>query len=133
MQLRSHPTTCSAVGLAHYNGARDYCKGYVDIAADTANKVKVASAGAIAPLVLQLGSPLAVVQENAAAALWTLAANSDYKVKVAVAGAVPPLVLPLGSPYATVQENVAGVVWTYAANINNKVKIAAAGAIPPLV
>ena len=65
---------------------------YLSVNAD--NKVKVAAAGAIPPLVALLGSGTsAAVQMAAAIALGNLSANNaDSQVMVAAAGAIPPLV-----------------------------------------
>ena len=61
------------------------------------NKVKIATAGAIPPLVVLLGPQCSArVQDQAAWALRNLAVNADNKVKVAAAGAIPPLVALLG-------------------------------------
>jgi hypothetical protein len=57
------------------------------------NKVKIAAAGAISPLVALLGpQSSAVLQEQAAGALRNLAANNaENKVKIRHAGAEGPL------------------------------------------
>ncbi|KAG1664972.1 hypothetical protein FOA52_001984 [Chlamydomonas sp. UWO 241] len=64
-----------------------------NLAAKDDNKVTIAAAGAIPPLVqlLRLGSA-AEVQQHAAGALINLALNADNKVTIAAAGAIPLLV-----------------------------------------
>ena len=109
-------------------------RGLARLSANNAdNKVMVAAAGAIPPLVALLRSSSACVQRSASGALRNLSFNDDNRIKVAAAGAIPPLVALLRSSSTGVQEQAAGALTNLSANNDNQVKVAAAGAIPPLV
>ena len=124
------------------------------------NKVKVAAAGAIPPLVALLGVRLSaaavgsmpifsadadkqmglavvtseVVQEKAAELLKHHAYNPRNRVEIAVAGALPPLVVLLRPQTSVaVRAEAAGTIWNLASIDDIKTKIVGAGAIPPLV
>ena len=107
-----------------------------NLAVNADNKVRIASAGAIPPLVALLGPQSSEgVQEYAGLALSSLCSNNDdNRVMVAAVGAIPPLVALLGSQRsAGVQEQAAKALCNLAKNADNQVKIAAGGAIPLLV
>ena len=93
------------------------------------NRVAIAAAGGIAPLVEVVRSGCAGAKGDAAVALGNLALNDDNRVAIAAAGAIPPLVdfLRSGSAYE------AAFALRILAHGAHKVTIAAAGAIPPLV
>ena len=106
-------------------------RGYAAEMFLAANKVRIAAAGAIPPLVALLGPhSSAEVQEQAAGALSILAFNDDNKVKIATAGAILPLVALLGHHNSPeVQMRAAGALWYLSRNDDNRVKIRSAGAV----
>ena len=74
------------------------------------NKVLIAQAGAIAPLVTLLQSGTAGQKENAANALWSLARNAENQVLIAQAGAIAPLVTLVQSGTDGQKENATGAL-----------------------
>ena len=58
----------------------------LNIASNTDNQVKIASAGGIAPLIALLSSGDAVGKKYAAGVLWNLSFNTDNKVKTRSTG-----------------------------------------------
>ena len=101
---------------------------------NTDNKIKIAAAGAIAPLVTLLGPQISArVQGKAARALSSLAADNSNKVKIAAAGSILPLVALLGPQNtAEVQMNAANTLWNLALDAENQVLIRSAGGIAAL-
>ncbi len=91
------------------------------------NKVTIATAGAVPPLIALLKSPSAGVQEAAAGALRNLGVNVENQITIATAGAVPPLIDMLKSPSAGVQEAAAGALWNLGGNDEHQVTIVTAG------
>ncbi|HVT62519.1 MAG TPA: HEAT repeat domain-containing protein, partial [Legionellaceae bacterium] len=63
-----------------------------NLAHNRENRISIAQAGAIAPLVKLLSDSDTVVRQNAAAALYNLALNSENQISIAQAGAIAPLV-----------------------------------------
>ena len=111
-------------------GARECAAGALaNLAYNEDNRVAIAAAGGIAPLVEVVRSGCAGAKGDAAVALGNLALNDDNRVAIAAAGAIPPLVdfLRSGSAYE------AAFALRILAHGANKVTIAAAGAITPLV
>eukprot|EP01052_Picozoa_sp_SAG31_P050035 SAG31_NODE_11237_length_1050_cov_4.801262_1_plen_104_part_10 len=81
------------------------------------NKVAIAQAGALAPLVRLLTEGSANAKEQAVLALQSLAANNaDNKVAIAQAGALAPLVRLLTEGSAKAKENAAGALRNLAFN-----------------
>ena len=101
----------------------------------TRNKVAIAEAGAIPPLVTMLGSPQPEMCTNAAGALSCLSReNTRNQTAVARTGAIAPLctILREGTPEA--REQAASAIWALAQdNMPNKSVLAKFGAIEPLV
>lgn len=98
------------------------------------NKVSVASAGAIPPLVslLQNGSPEA--KSNSAAALWNLAVNLNNQVEIGNAGAVPHLAALLSaSNMPEARDHAAGAIGNLAASQYNLPRLRAANVAPKLI
>ena len=112
---------------------------YARCAAD-ANRVAIAAAGGIKPLIALIGSPFAEVQEAAAGALRNLSSNGVCRgggsmmcdggvvpsyargaadgncVAIAAAGGIELLIALLGSPSAEVQKAAAGALCNLARN-----------------
>ena len=103
------------------------------------NRIAIARAGGILPLIDLLRSPVAGVQEAAAGALWNLSFNNgalpcacaaavrhvprltvtsaaENRIAIARAGGILPLIDLLRSPVAGVQEAAARALWNLAAN-----------------
>ena len=100
------------------------------------NRVKLAAAGAIPPLVALLDAhqSTTAIQDFAARALHNLAISPDNQVKIAAAGAIPLLCALLGGKgKSAVQLAAAGALRNLACNTDNRITITAAGGITPLV
>ncbi|KAJ7556910.1 hypothetical protein O6H91_05G104000 [Diphasiastrum complanatum] len=97
------------------------------------NRIRIANAGAIRPLVVLLDSSDPKTQENAVTALLNLSIYDNNKAEIAANGAIDPLVhvLKVGTPEA--MENAAATLFSLSVMDENKVTIGASGAIPPLV
>ena len=104
------------------------------LARNADNRVPIAKAGGIEPLVQLARNGSDEAKKFAAEALWNLAVNSPHnKVSIAKAGGIEPLVQLAwnGSDEGKVQ--AAGALKNLAFNDDNKVAIAKAGGIEPLV
>ena len=100
------------------------------------NKVLIAEAGGIPPLVQLLRDGTAEAKAQAARALGRVAYYlNDNQILIAEAGGIPPLVdlLRSGSAMGPAKFHAAWALWNLAHNVANKDLIAAAGGIPPLV
>ncbi|XP_073390806.1 U-box domain-containing protein 4 isoform X2 [Physcomitrium patens] len=97
------------------------------------NRVTIANAGAIEPLVALLSSVDAKTQENAVTALLNLSINDNNKSEIARAGAIGPLVNVLRVGNAEAMENAAATLFSLSVMDDNNVTIGASGAVPPLV
>jgi len=98
------------------------------------NKVLIAEAGGIPPLVDLLRNGNAEAKLEAARALCNLAFNNAAnKVLIAEAGAIPPLVELVRDGSAEAKLQAAGALHFLARNYDNKALIAEAGGIAPLV
>ena len=100
-----------------------------------ANRVAIAEAGAIPPLVQLLGDGrnATTPQVRAAAVLCDLARSGENKQKIVEAGGVIPLVKMLSSHNLDAQVNSSGALWHLAANTAAQRIISEAGGIAPLV
>ncbi|KAH8064381.1 hypothetical protein JL722_1246 [Aureococcus anophagefferens] len=99
-----------------------------------ANRVLIAEAGGIPPLVDLLRDGSAAAKMTAAEALRSLACNDANMVTIAAAGGIPPLVDLLRDGSADAKAAAAATLSNLASdNDAIRVLIAAAGAIPPLV
>ena len=101
----------------------------------TRNKVAIAEAGAIPPLVTMLGSPQPEMCTNAAGALSCLSReNTKNQTAVARTGAIAPLCTILREGTSEAREQAASAIWALAQdNMPNKSVLAKFGAIEPLV
>ncbi len=104
-----------------------------DLAGNAENKISIAKAGAIRPLVSLLSDSDTEVRQNAAAALCNLAANAENSIVIAQAGAIRPLVSLLSDSDTIVRKNVAAALSNLALNAENTITIVQAGAMGPLV
>ena len=100
-----------------------------------ANKRAFAEAGAIAPLVIMLGSPQPEICTNAAGALSCLArGDASNQNAIARTGAIAPLCTLLREGAEKTREQSASAIWALATgNAANKSTIAKFGAVEPLV
>ncbi|KAK7239659.1 hypothetical protein SO694_00028367 [Aureococcus anophagefferens] len=116
-------------------GARCAAGALVYLAWNDDNKVAIAAAGGIAPLVELVRSGCADAKGSAARALANLASgNADNQVAIAAAGGIAPLVDLLRDGCVDGKGAAAHTLQILARNnADNKVAIAAAGAIAPLV
>ena len=97
------------------------------------NRLLIAAAGAVPPLVSLLSSPSIWVQKYSANTLWNLSVEEKNKGTVAVAGAIPPLIALLDSLDEGVQRGAAGALWNLSTSHKHGSDIAASGGIPALV
>ena len=116
-------------------GQKEYAAGTLwNLALNDENKVLIAQAGAIAPLVTLVQSGTDRQKESAAWALRNLALNDENQVLIAQAGAIAPLVTLVQSGTDGQKEYAAGTLWNLAwNNAEHQVLIAQAGSIAPLV
>ncbi|CAL0327102.1 unnamed protein product [Lupinus luteus] len=97
------------------------------------NRLKIAEAGAINPLISLLSSPDLQLQEYGVTAVLNLSLCDENKELIALSGAIKPLVRALKSGTATAKENSACALLRLSQVEENKLAIGKAGAIPLLV
>ncbi|XP_047178612.1 U-box domain-containing protein 14 [Vigna umbellata] len=97
------------------------------------NRVCIAEAGAIPPLVDLLSSSDPRTQEHAVTALLNLSINESNKGTIVNAGAIPDIVDVLKKGSMEARENAAATLFSLSVLDENKVQIGAAGAIPALI
>jgi len=97
------------------------------------NRVKIAKAGAIKPLISLISSPDLQLQEYGVTAILNLSLCDENKEAIASAGAIKPLVRALSTGTATAKENAACALLRLSQVEENKAAIGRSGAIPPLV
>ncbi|KAJ0249851.1 hypothetical protein HA466_0152800 [Hirschfeldia incana] len=97
------------------------------------NRIKIAKAGAVKPLVSLISSPDLQLQEYGVTAILNLSLCDENKDLIASSGAIKPLVraLKMGTP--TAKENAACALLRLSQVEDNKVAIGRSGAIPLLV
>lgn len=97
------------------------------------NRIKIAKAGAIKPLILIISSNDPQLQEYGVTAILNLSLCDENKEEIAYSGAVKPLVraLKVGTP--TARENAACALLRLSQIEENKIAIGRSGAVPPLV
>jgi hypothetical protein len=126
--------TLSSFAYKGTDGQKEYAAGTLrSLAYNAENRVLIAQAGAIAPLVTLVQSGTAGQKRKAAGALRWLAFNDENEVLIAQAGAIAPLVTLVQSGTDGQKEEAAGALRWLALNDENVVLIAQAGAIAPLV
>ncbi|KAG6482595.1 hypothetical protein ZIOFF_059227 [Zingiber officinale] len=97
------------------------------------NRLRIARAGAIAPLVALLSHPDPLLQEHGVTAILNLSLCDDNMELIAAAGAVRHLVRALRSGTPQARENSACALLHLAQTDDLRASIGRAGAIPPLV
>ncbi|MQM12879.1 hypothetical protein Taro_045799 [Colocasia esculenta] len=100
---------------------------------NTENRVQIARAGAIRPLVALISSSEPQLQEHGVTAILNLSLCDENKDLIAAAGAIKPLVRALKSGTPTARENAACALLRLAQVDDHKIAIGRSGAIPPLV
>lgn len=99
----------------------------------TENRLKIARAGAVKPLISLIQSSDLQLQEYGVTAILNISICSETKDLIVAAGAIKPLVRALRSGTSTAKENAAIALLRLAEIVENKTLIGRAGAIPPLV
>ncbi|WOL11893.1 hypothetical protein Cni_G20657 [Canna indica] len=97
------------------------------------NRLRIAAAGAVAPLVALLSHADPQLQEHGVTALLNLAICDENKAPIAAAGAVRPLVVALRTGTPTARENAACALLRLAQLDDLRAAIGRSGAIPGLV
>ncbi|PWA45463.1 ARM repeat superfamily protein [Artemisia annua] len=97
------------------------------------NRVKIARAGAIRPLILLISSPDYELQEHGVTAILNLSLCDENKKLLASSGAIRPLVKALKVGTQTAKENAACALLRLSQFEENKSVIGRSGAIPLLV
>ena len=97
------------------------------------NRLKIAGAGAIKPLISLISSSDAQLQENGVTAILNLSLCDENKELIASSGAIKPLVRALKTGTSTAKENAACALLRLSQIEENKIVIGMAGAIPLLV
>lgn len=99
----------------------------------TDNRILIAEAGAIPPLVNLLATDDVVTQENAVTSILNLSIYENNKGLIMLAGAIPPIVQVLRNGSMEARENAAAVLFSLSVADENKIIIGASGAMPALV
>lgn len=97
------------------------------------NRLKIAKAGAIKPLISLISSTELQLQEYVVTAILNLSLCDENKETIVSLGAVRPLIGALETGTATTKENAACALLRLAQKEEQKVEIGRAGAIPLLV
>lgn len=97
------------------------------------NRLKIARAGAVRPLISLLSHPDPVLQENGVTAILNLSLCDDNKYMIASAGGIKPLVRVLKTGTTSARENAACALLRLSQIEEHKITIGLSGAIPPLV
>ncbi|KAF3779100.1 U-box domain-containing protein 4 [Nymphaea thermarum] len=99
----------------------------------TENRIRIADAGGIPPLVVLAQSPDAQIQELGVTALLNLSLCDENKDRIVGSGAVRALVRALKTGTAATRENAACAILRLSYQDDIKAAFGRAGAIPPLV
>lgn len=97
------------------------------------NRVRIARAGAIKPLIALISSSDPQLQEYGVTSILNLSLCDENKELIAGSGAIKPLVRALRTGTATAKENAACALLRLSQIEENKVAIGRSGAIPLLV
>ncbi|KAI6700965.1 hypothetical protein NL676_015289 [Syzygium grande] len=97
------------------------------------NRILIANAGGITPLVQLLSFPDSKIQEHAVTALLNLSLNDTNKRVIAREGAVPAIIDVLQNGTDEARENSAAALFSISMLDENKVLVGSANGIPPLV
>ncbi|URD94680.1 spotted leaf 11 [Musa troglodytarum] len=99
----------------------------------TENRLRIARAGAVAPLVALLSHPDPQLQEHGVTAILNLSLCDENKAPIAAAGAVCHLVSALRAGTPAARENAACAIFRLAQLDDLPAILGRSGAIPPLV
>ncbi|XP_073053029.1 uncharacterized protein [Primulina eburnea] len=97
------------------------------------NRIRIAEAGAIKPLISLISSNDPQLQEYGVTAILNLSLCDENKEEIASSGAIERLVRALKFGTSTAKENAACALLRLSQNEKNKTAIGKSGAIPPLV
>uniref|UniRef100_A0A1J3FDZ2 RING-type E3 ubiquitin transferase n=1 Tax=Noccaea caerulescens TaxID=107243 RepID=A0A1J3FDZ2_NOCCA len=97
------------------------------------NRINIAKAGAIKPLISLISSSDPQLQEHGVTAVLNLSLCDENKELIASSGAIKPLVRALKSGTPTAKENAACALLRLSQIEDNKIAIGRSGAIPLLV
>ncbi|KAE8725756.1 U-box domain-containing protein 4 [Hibiscus syriacus] len=97
------------------------------------DRIKIAKAGAIKPLISLISSADPYLQENSVTAILNLSLCDENKELIASSGAIKPLVRALMTGTPTAKENASCALLRLSQVEENKVAIGRSGAIPLLV
>ncbi|RZS25837.1 hypothetical protein BHM03_00059096 [Ensete ventricosum] len=97
------------------------------------NRLRIAAAGAVGPLVALLSHPDPLLQEHGVTAILNLSLCEENKALIAAAGAIRPLVRALRTGTPAARENAACALLRLAQLDDLRAAIGRYGAIPPLV
>ncbi|XP_078430345.1 U-box domain-containing protein 14-like [Wolffia australiana] len=97
------------------------------------NRVEIAKAGAIGPLISIISDPEQQLQEHGVTAILNLSLCDENKDSIVAAGGIKALVTALSSGTSTAKENAACALLRLAQVEENKILIGRSGAISPLV
>ncbi|XP_052191355.1 U-box domain-containing protein 4 [Diospyros lotus] len=97
------------------------------------NRIKIARAGAIKPLISLISSSDPQLQENGVTAILNLSLCDENKELIASSGAIKPLVRALKIGTSTAKENAACALLRLSQIEESKIAIGRSGAIPLLV
>ncbi|KAK4745640.1 hypothetical protein SAY87_011952 [Trapa incisa] len=97
------------------------------------NRIRIARAGAIKPLIALISSTDSQLQECGVTAILNLSLCDENKEIIAVSGAIRPLVRALRTGTSTAKENAACALLRLSQMEENKAAIGRSGAIPLLV
>nr|DAD21324.1 TPA_asm: hypothetical protein HUJ06_022787 [Nelumbo nucifera] len=97
------------------------------------NRLKIARAGAVRPLISLISSSDAQLQENGVTAILNLSLCDENKDLITSSGAIKPLVRALKTGTATAKENAACALLRLSQIEENKIIIGRSGAVPLLV
>ncbi|XP_026403025.1 U-box domain-containing protein 15-like [Papaver somniferum] len=97
------------------------------------NRVMIANAGGIPPLVQLLSYPDSKIQEHTVTALLNLSLDDSNKRTIATEGAIPAIIEVLQNGKIGARENSAACLFSLSMLDENKVAIGSMNGIPPLV
>ncbi|GLJ39504.1 hypothetical protein SUGI_0807240 [Cryptomeria japonica] len=97
------------------------------------NRIYIAEAGAIPPLIKLLATQDQRTQEHAVTALLNLSIHDGNKRAIVMAGAIPPIVEVLKSGSMETRENAAATLFSLSFLNEHNITIGKSGAIPALV
>lgn len=100
---------------------------------NTENRLRIAEAGAVGPLVALLSHRDPLLQEHGVTAILNLSLCDENKPQIAAAGAIRPLVRALRTGTPAARENAACALLRLAQLDDLRAAIGRSGAIPPLV